>query len=193
MIVPKASAADRFTGEDDSGPVRSTSASPAPSRIPSGQTPPPQMPEQSDFFQALMQSAMSGVPPDQMPSFGGAQNPLLNDPNANADPFAQVLAQLTRQMPQGGGPNAAAAQGPAEQTRPKTLLEKIMPLIHLVGTWSLLAYFAIMKEPVTYEEKLHVWKLTWWQRWAELQLNKSAGGFSLAGLVRDSLLKVFML
>ena len=142
------------------------------------------MPSQ-DFLQALMQSALAGAPPGQMPALGDVQDPTQFDPNA--DPFAQMLAQMTRQMPQNAnGPKATDAHGiTMEASRPKTLLEKIMPLIHLVATWSLLAYFAIFKEPEVYDETAPVVKLPRWQRWAELGWRSPSDRAGIVSLVRS--------
>jgi hypothetical protein len=186
------SAADKFTGEEESRPTRSASISPAPPQFPQGPADAMPMPSQQEFLQALMQSALTGVPPGQMPqmpSLGDAQNPGLLDPSA--DPLAQMLAQMTRQMPQGGnGPNASDAQGGAmEAVRPKTLLEKVMPLIHLIVTWSLLAYFAVFKEPEVYDETAPVVKLSGWQRWAELGWRSPSDKVGIISLVCKRILE----
>lgn len=182
ITLVKPSAADIFTGEDDAGSARSSSVSPAPPQNPTGQMPARM---QQDFFQALMQSGLAGTPPvAQLPDIDTAQNPMLQDPSA--DPFAQMLAQLTRQMPQEGlGPNVANAQGVAMDTaRPKTKLEKIMPLIHLLSAWSLLAYFAVFKEPEVYQSKVHAQpEHVWWKRWAELGWRNSSVGLGLESVV----------
>ncbi|KAK7468372.1 hypothetical protein VKT23_002888 [Stygiomarasmius scandens] len=61
-----------------------------------------------------------------------------------------------------------------EPPKPKTLLQRLMPLIHLVAMWALLAYFAFFQEPKVYEETFGATSVSgsgWqgvWTRWGEL-------------------------
>ncbi|KAH6917730.1 hypothetical protein BKA70DRAFT_1395396 [Coprinopsis sp. MPI-PUGE-AT-0042] len=52
----------------------------------------------------------------------------------------------------GGMGGMGGPQGPEPQAEPPTRLQKFLPLVHLVATWSLLAYFVLFFEPRTYAE-----------------------------------------
>jgi len=66
-----------------------------------------------------------------------------------------------------------------QQSKPKPLLQKALPLIHLISVWCLLAYFVLFVEPKTYAQANVVLdagadgSLKWnsvflWKRWSEL-------------------------
>ncbi|KAJ3551164.1 hypothetical protein NM688_g4873 [Phlebia brevispora] len=65
---------------------------------------------------------------------------------------------------------------PAQSAPPaqKTLLQKVLPLIHVVAAWLLLAYFVFWKEPETFSERAYgvVGSENRWSRWAELSRRK---------------------
>ncbi|KAF9554780.1 hypothetical protein CPC08DRAFT_712650 [Agrocybe pediades] len=59
-----------------------------------------------------------------------------------------------------------------QQPKEKTKLQKLMPLLHLVAMWCLLAYFVLWAEPLAYTEgvteELGVNAVGMWRRWANL-------------------------
>jgi len=130
---------------------------------------------QQEFIRALMGSGGMGFPPA-----GPGQDamPQLTDPNAfnNDDPMAAMmnaLSQLSGQPP-GAMPGAPP---PAQQNvvgpRPKSTVQKLLPVLHLLATWILLAFFVVFKEPEAYVDKPYViGGSSIWQRWAELNWRK---------------------
>jgi len=132
---------------------------------------------QQEFIRALMGSGGLGLPP---PGAEQSSAPELTDPMFNdEDPMAAIMnaiTQLTGQAP-GAMPGAppSAQQNIAEKPRPKTTLQKLLPVLHLLATWILLAFFVASKEPQAYAEKPHAISGTAiWQRWAELNWRKES-------------------
>ena len=67
----------------------------------------------------------------------------------------------------------------------KTLLQKLLPLIHFLAAWSLLAYFVFWKEPEVFDAQTHgVVSNSWWARWAELSRRSPQDGFGVQFVVR---------
>ena len=50
------------------------------------------------------------------------------------------------------------------------LLQKLLPVVHLIAGWALLAYFVMWKEPQAFEAQPHTSAAegSAWRRWAEL-------------------------
>ena len=71
--------------------------------------------------------------------------------------------------PPGMMPQNLFAQAPLATPKSRTLLEKLLPLVHLIAGWALLAYFVIWKEPQAYDDQPHTDATdSRWRRWAEL-------------------------
>ena len=135
--------------------------------------------QQQDFIKALMNASSGGSLP-QLPSGDSAMH---SDPAMTPmdNPFAALLGS---QLGGGTGENAFPPFGPGmglkgampgmtmEPPKEKTRLQKILPLLHLVAMWCLLAYFVLWVEPnvrqgVTGEEV--AWNAAGlWRRWADL-------------------------
>ncbi|KLO17530.1 hypothetical protein SCHPADRAFT_936905 [Schizopora paradoxa] len=128
---------------------------------------------QQEFIRALMGSGGMGMPPP------GIDQPQASDPMFNnEDPMAAMmnaLSQLTGQAP-GGMPGAPPSAGQSVQPpRPKTTLQKLLPVMHLFATWILLGFFVAFKEPEVYAEKPHAMVGQGiWQRWGELNWRKES-------------------
>ncbi|TFK47917.1 hypothetical protein OE88DRAFT_1664876 [Heliocybe sulcata] len=133
--------------------------------------------QQMEFMRALMGAAMT---PPNNPSQGAP--PSITSPgqstSAPDDPLAALMSSLTQMDPQaadaGAVPNPFANMGssfPPPQTssppKPPSALRKLMPLIHLLATWCLLAYYVLVSEPRT------AFAGQGWQRWADLAWRKS--------------------
>lgn len=75
--------------------------------------------------------------------------------------------------------------GPAQ----KTLLQRIMPIIHFAAGWLLLAYFVLWKEPAAYVAQPHTSGTldSGWRRWAELGWQRPEGSWGVQSVVRDIL------
>ncbi|KAF5361642.1 hypothetical protein D9758_007300 [Tetrapyrgos nigripes] len=151
--------------------------------------------EQQQLMQALMSGMLGGntnANAGTGPGGGGlppslADNPLaallmsgLNGAGAGAG--AGGLGGAPPLMPPGlnlskgpamGGNAGAGAGVDVVQAKPKTLLQRLMPLVHVISMWGLLAYFALFMEPQVHEESVGTTSMSsgWqgmWSRWAEL-------------------------
>ena len=71
--------------------------------------------------------------------------------------------------------------------KPRTLLEKLMPMIHLFAAWILLTYFIVWREPASFAEKalesVSGGSGSWWQRWAELAWKSPKDGWGVQAVV----------
>ncbi|CAL1697030.1 unnamed protein product [Somion occarium] len=135
----------------------------------------------SEEQQRQLMQALLGGGSAQGNAFSGPQPRIPSGPSpdqAAEDPLLALMQSLTAadqpgQAGFGGQPPAAAFPGfasPPLPPKPKTLVQKLMPLIHVVAAWIVLTYFVIWREPQEFEETNHVVSSSgdWWRRWAEL-------------------------
>ncbi|KIY73273.1 hypothetical protein CYLTODRAFT_417236 [Cylindrobasidium torrendii FP15055 ss-10] len=96
--------------------------------------------EQQRLMQALLMGGFPQMQPGQAPALGtpprGDSIPSI--PSMEDNP---LFAQLAAAMPP---PGSRTAMDPP---KPKTLVQRLFPLIHLVSAWILLAYFVLVQEP----------------------------------------------
>ncbi|THH30390.1 hypothetical protein EUX98_g3793 [Antrodiella citrinella] len=152
----------------------------------------------ADQQQQLLAALMGGGngPPlfpgqPQLPSSGPSSNSSTNDPSTPEDPLAAMIAAMTSQQNDSGAPNPFAGmpamsglmgmQQPAAPRPPKTFLQKLMPVVHMVAAWMLFAYFVLWKEPEAYDARAHGSILVEgrWKRWAELGWKNAADGWGV--------------
>ncbi|TCD60795.1 hypothetical protein EIP91_009508 [Steccherinum ochraceum] len=144
--------------------------------------------QQQQLLSALMGGAAGGPSlfpgQPQLPSSGPSGGSSTDGP-APEDPLAAMFSAMTQQ--QGGAQGMFGAgmpgmnmQPPAPPT-PKTLVQKLMPLVHLVAAWVLLAYFVIWKEPEVYDTQSYRSFLVQgrWRRWAELGHKSATDGWGV--------------
>ncbi|EKM60550.1 uncharacterized protein PHACADRAFT_246560 [Phanerochaete carnosa HHB-10118-sp] len=118
---------------------------------------------------------------------GGASSlPGQQPQSAESFPEDHPLNALMSMMSSGGGqggagmppgmvpPNTNMFNQTPDRPAKKTFLQKLMPLVHLVAGWMLLAYFVLWKEPQAFEVQPHTSGSTGsaWSRWAELAWRK---------------------
>ncbi|KAI6043788.1 hypothetical protein EDC04DRAFT_2866210 [Pisolithus marmoratus] len=121
--------------------------------------------QQRQLMQALMGGGGAPRTPFSLPPQG--------QPPTDADPMSTFLAQLAQaNQAQGRGFGSAAAasgQSPLTQT-PPSRLQNMIPLIHALCMWCLLAFFVLWKEPSVYAEKaaVHQSEVSIWRRWQML-------------------------
>ena len=143
--------------------------------------------QQKVFLQALMGGAAPAVPEiSHMAGMGtpGQHQQQLPDSNAS-DPLAALMAQLS----QPGQQPAFAQQTPSQPPKPPTLLQKLMPLLHLFSVWALLAYFVFWKEPQVLGVPAEGWSWSWeaGKRWAQLGRGMGREGWGVEAVVRFTL------
>ncbi|KIO31176.1 hypothetical protein M407DRAFT_241884 [Tulasnella calospora MUT 4182] len=162
-------------------------------------------PEQEAMMRALLASMGGAAAAPGLPSLApGMTPPGINVPAAGgplpSDPFSAMLAQLANQpqLPSSSSTDGAAAAammnplaafgssaGPTASVavsppKPKSLLQKLVPLLHAVSVLFLLAYFVFKWEPSAYEAGGGAADLpasmSGWSRWSSLANAKSDVG-----------------
>lgn len=111
-----------------------------------------------------MQALLSGTPP-----------PRTFDVDAQATGSAtpdDPLLALLSSMGQGG---KFAPQSRTEP-RPKTVIQKLFPLLHVIAVWTLLAFFIFWREPEAFQARNSVVVSSGniWNRWAKLARGTAA-------------------
>ena len=156
------------------------------------------LPEQQQQFMRALLHTSSGAAAGGNASLPGLSSPIgdptsLVDPSAPPidNPFAALMGLPGAGFGAGGGigafppgmkfPNAMQPPHIQEQ-KPKTALQKVLPLLHLAAVWCLLAYFVLSAEPKAYAQahasvmgagSAEDGSLKWgaaflWRRWGEL-------------------------
>jgi hypothetical protein len=148
-------------------------------------------------MRALMTAGLAGAGD----SMGGEQIPKLTGsgigtpdlaPSANTnaadDPFAMMLANMMQGQT---GANGSIPQMPSmpsmpgmdvTPSKPPTLLQRLLPLLHVLSVWILLGYFVFYKEPMAFQAKTHgAGESGWLGRWGELL----HGAGSVSSVVRS--------
>ncbi|KAJ4477850.1 hypothetical protein C8J55DRAFT_90027 [Lentinula edodes] len=140
-------------------------------------------------------TGMGGVNPGQQAIGSSAIDPAFAE-----NPLAAML--MGAQAGQNGGappfmpPGMGFGQAPdkhgngAQVKSSPSLLQKLLPLVHLVALWTLLAYFVIYIEPRTQSVFADVSEVTSWSgiitKWAELAKRRPQGemiqGWSVAAV-----------
>ena len=112
--------------------------------------------QQQQFMQALMNA--SGAPFPQSSPIGEPSMPLDPSLPPMDNPFAALLGPQAGagagagMFPPFGPGMAGKLPGAMEEAKPKTKLQKALPLLHLIAMWCLLAYFVLWAEPKAYSE-----------------------------------------
>ena len=125
---------------------------------------------QQQFIQALRTAAQqSGAPPDPelphlqpRPISQRSSEGIYPSSRESAPPFDAQLASLFAAGPKGG--NASMVQ----EKKPKTLWQKLIPVVHVLGMWCLLLWFVIWgggSYSYVQEESM---KQQFWEWWADL-------------------------
>lgn len=196
-----------FVGEETTAMPTRPSPGPSPHRQASSSIPGPDPSVWSEAQQQqLMQAIMGNMA--GMPGLAGnsGQQAIGSDPATMPldNPLAAMLMGGQPQAGQSGGvppfmpPGMNLGKAPASAPRPKSRLQKMLPLVHLVALWSLLAYFVIYVEPRAHGALVDDSSFGGWSgiltRWAELAKRRPQEqmiqGWSVAAVVgrfvRDS-------
>ncbi|KAH9939035.1 uncharacterized protein BXZ73DRAFT_44092 [Epithele typhae] len=123
-------------------------------------------------------------------STAGSTTVVADPPEASLpadDPMSALMAALGGGNGGGGAPPAfpfpGAGMMPPQMAppKPKTLLQRLMPLVHVVCAWVLLTYFVLWKEPEAYEIKTHGTSAMegLWSRWADLSWKAPDDGWGV--------------
>lgn len=117
--------------------------------------------------QAFMQALMGGTAPPQFPQsqLPAAASNATTAPTPG-DPLAAMMSSLQQMDPSRGATGKFPA--PPAPEKPPSTLRKFMPLLHILCSWCILAYFLLFKEPQVFFERSGGASDTVWKRWAEL-------------------------
>ncbi|EIW86244.1 hypothetical protein CONPUDRAFT_148337 [Coniophora puteana RWD-64-598 SS2] len=152
--------------------------------------------QQRQFFHALMgaglggqQAPSTGTPPQiagsGFSSGGSRAGSLPPQQDVPGDPLAAMMAQLAQMDPSAAGKmqQQSPFMQPPMQMQPQkepTLLQKMLPLLHVFSAWLLLAYFALWREPRAFAESAgDVVDSTVWKRWADLAWKAPGEGWGV--------------
>lgn len=143
------------------------------------------LPPQGEFSigaNALLHTS-AGTTAGGSASLPGLSSPI-GDPTILVDPSAPLIdnpfAALTGSLPPGMKFSPAMQLPQTQQPKPKSALQKALPLIHLISVWFLLAYFVLFVEPKTYVQanvpvlgaeanRSLKWNSVFlWRRWSDL-------------------------
>ncbi|KAI0641087.1 hypothetical protein C8Q79DRAFT_991594 [Trametes meyenii] len=147
--------------------------------------------QQAQFMNALLGAAARAPEQPRLPSSSAAAS-SASASASTPEPMGDPMAALMSALQQGGG-GAGAPPGfqfpgagmgtaaPSTNPKPKTFVQKAMPIIHIVAAWVLLVYFVLWKEPEAYEAKTHGAELaeSRWRRWAELGWKSPEDGWGV--------------
>ena len=142
--------------------------------------------QQRRLLAAMMGNAGAIPPPQQQQRRASSVPPQGPSPE---DPLSALLAMSAQQeggdMPPMPDFLKNMAPPPTAVARPKTLLEKLLPIVHLAAAWILLAYFIFWKEPEAYESRTYgaVKSDNRWTRWADLARRRPEEGWGVQFVV----------
>jgi len=112
--------------------------------------------QQQQFMQALMNASAAPFP--QSSPIGEPTVPLDPSLPPMDNPFAALLGPQVGasggagMFPPFGPGMAGKVPGAMEEAKPKTKLQKALPLLHLIAMWCLLAYSVLWVEPKAHSE-----------------------------------------
>jgi hypothetical protein len=204
-LPPYSSNVRQFLGEDT--PIGTPAAS-SRSRTASGalHTPPsapsgfgagvPDPSIWSEEQQRQLMNALMGAAGTAPPRFGQPPQSQATDETAlpEDNPLAALMAMMPQQgeqggagMPPGAMPPNLFGQPPAQPMK-RTLLQKVMPIIHLIAGWMLLAFFVLWREPQAFEARPHASSQSGsaWRRWAELGWRRPENSWGVQFVVRPA-------
>jgi len=130
--------------------------------------------QQEQFMRALGAGSNRGSSEPPLLSAGGPSQPVRRagseEPNMN---LLNALMAAQQQRP--GSPGSTTAFSDASSAlpvapRPRSKLQKLLPLIHVISVWCLFVFFATWREPTVHHEK-SPWQgeeNSFWARWARL-------------------------
>jgi hypothetical protein len=112
--------------------------------------------EQQRMLRALM-GGMSGTGQESIPAL---PFDALPGPNSAASelPIPDMLASFMNAIP--------PSQQQQRQAKPRTLFHRLLPIIHLLSVWALVAYYVLIAEPTTSPAPVSTSALV--RRWASL-------------------------
>jgi GET complex subunit GET2 len=118
--------------------------------------------QQQQFLQTLL-----GGPPPSQPHPYDVNAPVTNSA-APDDPLLALMSSLG--VDAGIGRGAGAVSQSKAETKPKTAIQKLLPILHVIAVWALVAFFIFWQEPEAFRARNSAVVSTGdiWNRWARL-------------------------
>lgn len=120
-----------------------------------------------------MQALLGGTPRTGSPL--GHDVPGPTEPGATAgDPLLALMSHLAAGA---GGKGTGSVPLSQPEARPKTLTQKLLPILHIFSVWTLVAFFVFWMEPETFraQNSAVVSSSSLWSRWARLATGSVEG------------------
>src|SRR5258707_1784294 len=116
--------------------------------------------------QQFLRSLLGGPPPSEPRPFN------VNAPVTNSavpdDPLIALMSSLG--VDPGIGRGAGAVSQSKVEAKPKTVIQKLLPILHVIAVWALVAFFIFWQEPEAFRARNSAVVSTGdiWNRWARL-------------------------
>ncbi|OCB89220.1 hypothetical protein A7U60_g3586 [Sanghuangporus baumii] len=154
---------ETFVGEESmmpTPPVRASSSPEPPRAVKPGSSTQPS-PWTNEHQQELLRALTSA--PDTNRATAGTLNPFdtnnaPSESGAGGDPMSAMLSALSQMS---GGPGQSAPE--VTEAVPRSFFSKLRPLLHLLASWTLLAFFAFVMEPQAHEAASGSFATTFWR------------------------------
>lgn len=130
--------------------------------------------QQEQFMRALGAGSNRGSSEPPLLSAGGPSQPAQRA--GSEEPNMDLLhALMAAQQQRPGSPGSATAFSDTSSAvrvapKPRSKVQKLLPLIHVISVWCLFVFFAAWREPVVHHEN-SPWQggeSSFWARWARL-------------------------
>jgi hypothetical protein len=134
-----------------------------------GESPPEPSAWLNDQQQQLLHSLLGGPPPS------GPRIPDVNAPGTNfTAPDDPLLALMTSLGVEAGRREDMGGLSQSRmEAKPKKVVQKLLPLLHIIAVWALVAFFIFWLEPEAFRARNSavVSSGNTWSRWARLASN----------------------
>ncbi|KAI0286586.1 hypothetical protein BGY98DRAFT_940852 [Russula aff. rugulosa BPL654] len=131
-----------------------------------GSSPPGPSVWSNEQQQQFLQTLLGGPPPSEPHPFN------FNAPASNSavpdDPLIALMSSLG--VDPGIRRGAEAVPQSKVEAKPKTVIQKLLPILHVIAVWALVAFFIIWREPEAFRTRNSAIVSTGdiWNRWARL-------------------------
>jgi hypothetical protein len=131
-----------------------------------GGTPPDPSVWSNEQQQQFLQTLLGGPPPSE-PHLFNVNAPVTNSVVPD-DPLIALMSSLG--VDPGIGRGAGAVPQSKAEAKPKTVIQKLLPIFHIIAVWALVAFFIFWREPEAFRARNSAVISTGdiWNRWARL-------------------------
>lgn len=134
-----------------------------------GSSPPDPSVWSNEQQQQFLQTLLGGLPPSDPHPFNvsvPATNSVVPD-----DPLIALMSSLG--VDPGISLGAEAVSQPKAEAKRKTVIQKLLPILHVIAVWALVAFFIFWREPEAFRARNSAVVSTGdiWNRWAWLASN----------------------